>query len=350
MVIDSGRLEEWASALLEKWGYSGNDAAYLAATLVDANARGTESHGVIRLGAYERRITAKLIDPTATPIVTINGATAQIDANGTAGQLASREAAETVLRLSRESGVGTVTVRGSAHFGTAGYYARWLAERGQIAIVVSNSEPIVVPFGGKDALLGTNPFAFAAPGIDAPISLDMATSTSAMGKVQVAEARGESIPDTWGIDSNGAPTTDPSAVTALLPAAGPKGYGLGFLVEILGGVLSGAAIAHGIGNMYHNFERPQDVGHWMLAIDIERFMPLDAFRDRVQGLVDSAHATTPAAGFSEVLVPGEPEERTKKARSSEGIPLPDATIAELTELGIRYSVPFDLSNAPEASA
>jgi ureidoglycolate dehydrogenase (NAD+) len=340
MLIEADRLEAWATSLLAEWGYSQEDATYLAATLVDANSRGVDSHGVIRLPAYQKRIAENLVTPNAAPVVTVEGSVVKVDANGAAGQLAAKAAVEAALDVSRTTGVATAAVHGSTHFGTAGYYARWLAERGAVAIVVSNSEPIVVPFGGKDALLGTNPFAFAAPTNGDPISLDMATSTSAMGKVFVAQAEGKPIPDTWGVDGEGAPTTDPNAIKALLPVGGPKGYGLGFLVEILGGVLTGAAVSHGIGNMYGDFSKPQDVGHWLVAIDIEHFMPLDTFKERMQVLTDLAHASTAAPGFAGVLVPGEPEENTRRARLADGIPLANGTVEELRELGDRFGVAF----------
>jgi LDH2 family malate/lactate/ureidoglycolate dehydrogenase len=340
MLIEADRLGAWATTLLGKWGYNDEDAAFLATTLVDANTRGVDSHGVIRLPAYQRRIAEKLVATDARPIVTVDGAVVKVDANRAAGQFAARAAVGAALEVSRTSGVATAGVHGSTHFGTAGFYARWLAERGTVAIVVSNSEPAVVPFGGKEALLGTNPFAFAAPTHGDPISLDMATSTSAMGKVFVAQAEGRSVPDTWGVDAEGNPTTDPHAIKSLLPVGGPKGYGLGFLIEILGGVLTGAAFSHGLGNMYSDFSKPQDIGHWMVAIDIERFMPLNAFKDRMQQLTDEAHSSAPAPGFTGVLVPGEPEENTRRSRLADGIPLADTTVEELRELGAQFSVAF----------
>ncbi|MFD3446294.1 Ldh family oxidoreductase [Microbacteriaceae bacterium 4G12] len=342
--LDRGVLEKWVTHLVEAWGYGGDEAAYLAATLVDANLRGVDSHGVIRLPAYERRINERLVDPAAAPIVTVEGSVVRVDANGAAGQIATRAAVEAALRVSRETGVATAAVHGSTHFGAAGFYARWLAEQGAVALVVSNSEPIVVPHGGREALLGTNPIAFAAPTRGKPISLDMATSTSAMGRVLVAQAARKPIPPTWGVDADGEPTTDANAVTALLPAGGPKGYGLGFLVEILGGVLTGAAVAHDLGNMYNDFSKPQNVGHWLLVLDIEHFLPLAEFTDRIQGLVDLAHASAPASGFSSVLVPGEPEDRSAEQRERDGIPLPPATVVELSELGERHGLPFPIGD------
>lgn len=340
MLVETRLLESWAMQLLQGWGYNADDAAFLAATLVDANSRGVDSHGVIRLPAYERRITESLVNPTSAPIVTVEDSVARVDANGAAGQIATRAACEAVLQLSKKTGIATAVVYGSTHFGTAGFYARWLAEHGALGLIVSNSEPVVVPHGGRDALLGTNPLAFAAPTHGLPITLDMATSTIAMGKVLIAQATGQPIPATWGVDDQGAPTTDANAIKALLPVGGPKGYGLGFLVEILGGVLSGAAISHGLGNMYTDFSKPQDVGHWLLAIDIEHFMPIEAFKDRIQTLVDMAHSSNPAVGFAGVLVPGEPEERIREQRIREGIPLPEATVHELRKLGDRYGVAF----------
>lgn len=341
MAIPSDRLLDWTTRLLVAWDFAPEDAAYVATGLVDANLRGVDSHGVIRLPAYRARIDAGLVSPGAQPIVRTHGAVVRIDAAGAQGQLAARAAVDAVDAAATAFGVGTAVVRGSAHFGTAGTYARELAARGKVAMVVSNSEPGVVPFGGRDALLGTNPFAFAAPTSGDPVSLDMATSTSAMGKIFVARAAGTTIPDTWGVDADGRPTTDPDAVAALLPAGGPKGYGIGFLVEILGGVLSGAAVASGIGNMYSDFSKPQDVGHWLLALDAEAFMPLHELHERMDALVAEAHAVAPAPGFDEVLVPGEPEERTRTQRLDAGVALPDATIAELGELGERFAVPFE---------
>lgn len=333
MNIDGAHLRDWTAQILQAWGHRAEDAVYLAETLVDANLRGVDSHGVMRLPIYRARIDAKLVKPRAVPSVHRNGATVRIDANGAPGQLAARTAVGEIDRHSTDHGIASAAVRGSTHFGAAGFYARELARRGKLAVVVSNSEPIVVPFGGREPLLGTNPFAFAAPTKGDPVSLDMATSTSAMGKVLVAQAKGAEIPSDWGVDATGVPTTDPDAVTALLPAGGPKGYGLGFLIEILGGVLSGASIAGDIGNMYTDFSKPQDVGHWMMAVDVAHFLPIESFVERIDGLVSEAHNTAPAPGYSRVLTPGEPEEVTRRRRAAEGIDLPEAVITELVNLG-----------------
>jgi ureidoglycolate dehydrogenase (NAD+) len=341
IVVPAESLANWSTRLLRAWGYSEADARFIAGTLVDANLRGVDSHGVIRLPPYEARVRAGLVDPAAKPIVTTTNAVVQVDAAGAAGQLAARSATEAVSSLAREHGVATAVVKHSAHFGAAGFYARMLAERGQIGMVLSNSEPIVVAHGGREALFGTNPFAFAAPAGETTISLDMATSTVAMGKVYLAASKHESIPSDWGVDAHGQPTTDPDAVMALLPMAGPKGYGISVMIEVLAGVLSGAGFGTELGSMYDDFSKPQNIGHWMLALDIEAFMPRSEFDTRIGGLVSMVRGTAPTDPARPILLPGEPEDRVQASRELEGIPLPDDTVAALRDIGRASAVPFD---------
>lgn len=331
--------QRWAGRVLQQLGYSEADAEYLADTLIEANLRGIDSHGLIRLPIYARRIEAGLVLPTATPLITRDRGLVRIDAAGAPGQLAARAGVIEAERGARDHGVGCVAIHGSAHFGAAGYYARSLAERGLIALVTSNSEPIVVPFGGRRPLFGTNPIAFAAPTGDGVLCFDMATSVVAMGKVLNAQASGRSIPADWGVDSEGEPTTDPSSVAAVQHFGGAKGYAMAFMVEILAGVLTGAAVTSELGNMYTDFDRRQETGHLMLALDIAGLLPLADFTARLDRLADQAHAV-PASGQDGVLVPGEPEERTRRQRLVDGLTLPRDVITELSGLGRRLGVPF----------
>ena len=337
-IITAEALTRWTTDLIAGWGYSPTDAHYIADTLVDSNLRGIDSHGVMRLTAYRDRISHGLIDPKATCETMVRGATARVRADRVAGQLAAREASATAATIAHDLGVAVVTVSESAHFGAAGYFARELAERGLFSMVTSNTEPIVVPFGGRRALLGTNPLALAAPTESGVVSVDMATSQAAMGKVYGARLSSTPIPGDWGVDEDGQPTTDPRAVQALLPAAGPKGYGLSFFVEMLSGVLSGSAISHGVGNMYNDFSQGQNVGHFILAISIDDFMPRAEFEQRAESLIALAHGTEPVSPDRPVLVPGEPELLTAKERLASGIPLTDEVVAELTLLGTAVDV------------
>lgn len=340
LTIRATALNEWATNLITSWGYGVEDARYIADTLVDANLRGVDSHGVMRLPAYYERIRQGLIDPTASVNQTSTGATAHISADGVAGQLAAREAVATASALAAEFGVGIVGVSHSAHFGAAGYFARALAETGHISLVASNSEPLVVPFGGKRALLGTNPLAIAAPTQSGVVSVDMATSQAAMGKVLGARLSGENIPPDWGVDENGLPTSDPHQVQALLPAGGPKGYALGFFVEMLSAVLTGAAMSHDVGNMYTDFDKRQNVGHFFLALSVNHFMPRERFEARAEDLIGLAHAVEPADSAKPVLVPGEPESIMSELRKKSGIPLSEGVVTELSDLGESLGVPW----------
>lgn len=340
LTIRATDLTEWATTLITSWGYRTADASYIADTLVDANLRGVDSHGVMRLPAYYDRIRHGLIDPTASINQTSTGATAHISAHGVAGQLAAREAVTTASALAADFGVGIVGVSHSAHFGAAGYFARALAETGHVSLVASNSEPIVVPFGGKRALLGTNPLAMAAPTASGVVSVDMATSQAAMGKVLGARLSGENIPLDWGVDEKGQPTSDPHQVQALLPAGGPKGYALGFFVEMLAGVLTGAAVGRDIGNMYTDFDKQQNIGHFFLALSVNHVMPQERFEARAEELIGWAHSTEPADPAKPVMVPGEPETLMSAHRAESGIPLSEAVVAELSDLGESLGVPW----------
>ncbi|GAB3810959.1 Ldh family oxidoreductase [Tessaracoccus terricola] len=338
--VEADALTAWTTAVLESWGHPGADARFIADTLVDANLRGIDSHGVLRLPAYRERVDAGLVLPDAKPEVTADKAVVHVDGRQAAGQVVAREAMLAVAATARSHGVASAVVRSSAHFGAAGYYARQLAREGFVAIVVSNSEPVVVPFGGRDPLLGTNPFAFAAPHEPHPLCVDMATATSAMGRVMVKAEAGEAIPPDWGIDADGHPTTDPGRVVSLLPFGGPKGYGMGMLVETLAGVFSGAAIGSDVGNMYADFSKPQNSGHWMLALDVEQHLPLAEFLTRMALLTERAHAVRPAPGSAGVQVPGEPEDTRRAQRLAEGIPVPDSVVAELDRLGAAIDRPL----------
>ena len=182
--------------------------------------------------------------------------------------------------------------------------------------------------------------AFAARAPQGILVADLATSESAMGKVFLAREKGERIPPSWGVDREGNPTDDPHRVYALRPLGGPKGYALALLVEVLSGVLTGAGVAHGIGRMYDEWDRPQDVGHFLLALDPGRFVGKEAFLERMGALWQALKATPPAPGHEGVFLPGELEARRRERALAEGMALPVRVVAELKALGERYGVPW----------
>jgi ureidoglycolate dehydrogenase (NAD+) len=294
----------------------------VADTLVWTSLRGTDSHGVARLPVYVDRLRAGSLNPRPRPSVERrDGAVALVDGDQGPGQVAGVFATDLSIELAREHGAGVVSVRRSAHFGAAAYYAMRAAEQGLVAIALTNTEPLVIPYGGSEPALGTNPICLAAPAGGGIFNLDMATSQVAMNRVWNARDEERPIPEGWGVDAQGRTTTDAGAVVAAMPLGGYKGYGLALMVEVLCGVLAGAGVRHGVGELYGDVAAPQDTGHFHLAIDPERTVGRERFAAVLGGLLGELRAIPPAPGFDEVLTPGDPEDRARAERERTGVPV-----------------------------
>jgi ureidoglycolate dehydrogenase (NAD+) len=286
------------------------------------SVRGTDSHGVARIPIYVERLRAGVLNPRPRPsVVRRDGAVAVVDGDEGPGQVAAAFATDISIELAREHGVGLAAVRRSAHFGAAAYYAIRAAEQGLVAMAMTNTEPLVIPYGGAVPALGTNPICLAAPAGDGIFNLDMATSQVAMNRVWNARDEGRPIPEGWGVDAGGRTTTDAAAVVAGMPLGGYKGYGLALMVEVLCGVLAGAGVRAGVGELYAKGSGPQDTGHFHLAIDPERTVGRDRFAAVLGGLLAELRAIPPSPGFDEVLVPGDPEDRARAERERSGVPV-----------------------------
>ena len=336
--VTPAELERWTAALLEASGLEAPAAETVAVSLVDANRRAVDSHGVARVPIYSERLRAGLVNGRPRPRVERqDGAVALIDADRGPGQVAGVMATDHAIQLARRHGVGVVSVRRSSHYGAAGYYAIRAAQAGMVGVSMTNSEPFVIPFGGVSRALGTNPIALAAPIPDGIFDVDMATSQVAVNRIFNARDEGRTIPEGWGVDEQGQPTTDPAQVHSAVPLGGYKGYALAVLVEVLSGALSGAGVGHRVGNLYEGGDT-QDVGHFHLVLDPDRLAGRPRFAEALGDLLAALKAMPAAAGYEEVLVPGEPEARAKAERERDGIPLPPtlwATLGELSgELGV----------------
>jgi ureidoglycolate dehydrogenase (NAD+) len=289
---------------------------------------------------YIERLRAGVLNPRPRPSVERrDGAVAMVDGDQGPGQVASVFATDVSIELAREHGVGVVTVRRSAHFGAAAFYAMRAAEQGMVAMALTNTEPLVIPHGGSEPALGTNPICLAAPAGDGIFNLDMATSQVAMNRVWNARDEGRPIPEGWGVDADGRTTTDAAAVASGMPLGGYKGYGLALMVEVLSGVLAGAGVRHGVGELYGGHEAPQDTGHFHLAIDPERTVGRERFTAVLDGLLGELRAIPPAPDFDEVLVPGDPEDRARAERSQSGVPIEPELWRTLNELSRELQVP-----------
>ncbi len=324
----------------------------MAASLVDADRRGVHTHGLLRLPSYcaEARSGRVVVDAEPT-VEQEHGPTAVVDGHGAFGAVTGTVSMDEAVARAEIHGVGFVTARGCNHFGAAAFYSRRAVERGMVGIVATSTPAVMAPWGGAEARIGNNPLSIAAPVPEgcAPFVLDLAQSAVSRGRIKLAELSGESIPDGWALAADGSPTTDPVAALAgtLLPFGGYKGYGLALAIEVLTGVLAGADLGPELINASltgaassGSATRLGTVGSLYVAVDPERFVGRKVFAERMGRLVALMKATPPAAGFTEVVVPGELEERSARIAQEAGIALDQRTVALLTDLGVAESVPF----------
>ncbi|MDH5749061.1 MAG: Ldh family oxidoreductase, partial [Rhodospirillales bacterium] len=296
----------------------------IAGALVRADLRGVDTHGMVRLPGYIDRLRKGLVNPRPelkfsypTPVA------AQLDGDNGFGFAIAYRAMSEALSLARQYGLGLVSVKRSTHFGMAANYLLQAVEAGFAAFVFTNASRAMPPWGGREALLGTSPFAVGVPGGGTgDFILDMSPSVAARGKIRRALRHGQPIPLGFALDESGQPTTDPAEALkgVVLPIGGAKGSGLSMMMDILCGVMSGAAFSGEVGDQYKNYDRPQNVGHFFLALKPDLFVSAEELRVRMDHLLTTVRSVPKAEGFSEILIPGEPERRLEAERVSKGIP------------------------------
>ncbi len=334
LTIAAQRLTDVATAIFTAAGATDENAQGVVSSLVDANLAGHDSHGVIRIPYYVGEIQKGNLDATSRPFVTKETAVmAVVDGAGTFGQVGSRFAADLAIRKAREAGTATVTATHCHHTGRLGEWVERIAAADMIGMATTagpraaGGSYSVAPFGGAKGALGTNPMAWAFPRAagNPPVLLDYATSAVAQGKLQVARAKQEPVPAGSIVDKHGRSTTNVEEFFdggMLLTFAGHKGYALSVVVELLSvGLSAGDRMAPG--------QRASCIT--LIAVDPAAFRPRDEFIDYVEGVAARLKAIPPAEGFTEVLVPGEPEARTRAARSRDGIPVAERTWETIKE-------------------
>lgn len=340
------KLEKFVAVLFERAGVPAEDGWKVAESLVQADLRGVDSHGVVRTDIYLRRLEAGMINTSGRMEVTSDGSVTLLDGQNNFGSVVGSKALDLALDAAAKHGSGVVGVKGSNHFGTCAYYLLKAVQHDTIMIALSNASQTMPPTGGVRPFLGTNPFSIGIPaGRHLPFILDMATSVVARGKIIVAAQKGESIPPGWAIDKEGNPTTDAEAALegSVLPLGGAKGYAISMFIDILCGVLTGAGFGKYVNNMYENWQESQNVGHFFIAFSISKFMPVEQFKARIDQYFDEIKAEPTAPGTNEILIPGELEHRCTQQRMEKGIELPFKVVQELNKWGERYQV--DLSDA-----
>lgn len=338
-------LRAYCMSLLKTQGLEEDSAYTVADCLVDADLCGVESHGVSRMGIYLERLEKGAVQAKGDmKILSEYAGCMAYSAQNIMGMVAGKAAMQSCIEKARISGACVSTVRNSNHFGMASYYARMAADAGMIGFATTNAPPNIAPWGSSQPFLGTNPIAISAPTHGEPIILDMAPSVVAMGKVILAAKLGKSIPEGWAITADGRPTTDPSEGMkgSVLPIGGPKGYGIALFVDILCGILSGAGYGPHLNNMWNDFANPQGIGHFFMAIDIEKLMDLELFRSRLECMVREIKELPKQEGVEEIFMPGEIENRRRNKGKKDGIVLSEVVYNELQDLGRKYCVAFTL--------
>ncbi|MGH7267528.1 MAG: Ldh family oxidoreductase [Candidatus Rokuibacteriota bacterium] len=339
--LPADRLEALATRIFAAVGAPDADARWIARLLVRSNLRGHDSHGVIRIPQYVGSVRKGETNPRpAMKLIVETPTTAVLDGDLAFGQVAARRGTEIGLEKVARHGVAAVGVQRANHIGRLADYAEMAAERGAVGMLWTNAATAVsvVPHGAVDRRLSTNPLAVAAPGPGGgvAISVDMATSIVAEGKVRVKRNRKEPLPEGWAIDADGRPVTDSASFygpprAGLLPVGGHKGTALGLVVEVMAGILSGAGAIS---------DRPGPVlnGTFIVLIEVERFLPLAEFTRQVTELAAWVRSARPATPGGEVLVPGDPEARMEQTRRADGIPVEDETWRQIETLAAELGV------------
>ena len=284
-------------------------AARAAEALVEADLQGKSSHGVLQAEAYFARLLAgSMSTADDIEVVTDGGTTLVVDALGMLGHLAAEQAMDLAIGRAREHGLALVAMRNGYHFGVAGRYAAMAARAGMVGLVMCNTRPTIPAPGGAEKLVGTNPLAIALPTAEEPhIVFDIATSAGSVGKIRQALAAGKEIPDGWAVDAKGVPTNDPAAALKgfLLPAAGPKGFGLSLVIDLLCGALSGGGWGPHLGEMRGDLSQPYNGSSLFLAIDVAHFRPLAEFAADTQAGAERVRKSKKAPGTDRLYTPGE---------------------------------------------
>ena len=351
----AGNLRRFVVRMMTRVGVPTRDAETVADVLLAADLRGIDSHGVARLRRYVEGVQGGLMK--ACPDIRIEHegpCSAAIDAGGALGQVVGQRAMAMAIDKAAISGIGAVTVRDSNHYGIAAFYSMMALDHDMIGISMTNARARVVPTFGRTGFFGTNPISVAVPaGAERPWVLDMATSVVPEGKVEVYNRLDKPLPEGWVVDEGSKPNTDPADAIKMLRTerlggilpiggfgetfGGHKGYGLGLLVDILCGVLSGADYGLKI-----SIATSKNLGHFFAAMRVDLFQSVASFKGEMDNMIRSLKDLPKADGYDRIWVHGEKEYEHYDERSRLGIPLHRRVVADLRKLAEEHSVEADL--------
>ncbi len=347
ILVNHTKLQDFVTGLFEGTGMLPADAQFFSQSLVETNLWGIDSHGVLRVPIYVKRLLAGSCNPKPEINTVKSAITLEIlYGDDGAGQIVGRKAMERAIELAKTYNVGIVGAIRSNHFGAAATYTRMAVAEGMIGIAMTNVVQNVVAPGGSKPIIGNNPFSVAVPTYgDFPFVLDISLSSVAGGKLLLASKKGVKIPLDWGTDKNGQPTDDPDEAFKgfLLPVGGHKGLGLAYAVEILTGVISGSVFLEAMKGMYKYPDDPSLTSHLMAAVNLSAIMDQDDIQARMTDFIQTIHNSPMWDQSKEMLIPGELEYRTMQQRKQRGIPLPNNLYEELVALAKELGVTTTLS-------
>jgi L-2-hydroxycarboxylate dehydrogenase (NAD+) len=360
------QLFAFTKAVFLKTGCSETDAIIATRSLLSADLRGIDSHGIARLSGYVRLWEVKRVN--AVPDIKIiyeTPSTAVVDGDRGLGLVVAPFAMELAIKKARSCGTGWVSVQNSNHFGIAAHHAMMALEHDMIGIAMTNASPLVAPTFSIDRMLGTNPICVAAPaGEEPPFVADMSTTTAANGKLEILQRKNSSTPSGWVQDKDGNPSNDANILKsggALLPLGGDrehgshKGYALGAIVDIFSALLSGANYAPWVPPFPAYVPVPaqqpgKGIGHFFGAMRIDAFRPADEFKVNMDHWIQGFRNCRTQPGHEKVLVPGDPEREIEIARKNQGIPLLNEIVEDLKKLAENFSIPMPESSFKPVSS
>ncbi len=348
-------LKAFAYGVFKSIGCPDKDAELAANVLLSADLRGVDSHGVARLSGYVRLWEAGRINPVPNiKCIHETPSTCTVDGDAGLGLVVAPRAMEMAIEKATQVGTGWVAVQNSNHFGIAGHHTMMALEHDMIGFGMTNASPLVSPTHSKERMLGTNPISVAFPtGEEPPMVIDMATTTTANGKLEILQRANKTAPIGWIQDKDGNVTTDSYAVAnggSLLPLGGDrirgghKGYCMGSMVDILTSVLSGANYGPWA-PPFVSFLQPKEnlvgkgLGHFFGAMRIDAFRPAEDFKSHMDNWIRTFREATPVDG-ERVLIPGDPEREQESIRKKEGIVLQQKVVEDLLALSKTFRLKF----------
>jgi ureidoglycolate dehydrogenase (NAD+) len=332
-IISESKLTELGIKAFSKLGLSTEDATQIVKVLVMADLFGLSTHGLSRIESYGERLIVNGINPKANITKErVAPAMVKIDGDNGVGPLVGIHALEAAMEVASECGIGIALARGSNHFGPISPYSYIASQKGFASMIGSNATTTIAPWGGSDARLGNSPLGFGVPNPGGnPFLLDMAMSVVARAKIRNAFKAGQSIPNTWGTDANGVPTTDPKSALDgfLLPIGGHKGYGLALMVDLFAGLLSNAAYLTHVKSWQDAPDEPQNLGHFFILLDTKRLGSTEWLANRMNDFAQILTDSPASNPDQPVIVPGTIELSKMAKQQANGIEISNETITLL---------------------